>query len=527
MARRRKVNVKPVPFPAPVGGIDDTNAITSMDAKFAIDILNFYPESGSLRVRFGFREHCTGMAADGETLIPYFHPNGTKKLFCATDSGIYDVTNTSAAPTMVKALTQGRCSWTQLTNAAGTYLIVCNGTDAAVFYDGTNWANFVATGTPTNPGDVNGLAPADFSYVTTHKHRLWVAKKNKAEAYFFPIDAIGGTVSPIFLGPDWDQGGYLINMFSYTFDNGMSPDDVIVFQSSRGQLNVYSGDDPTDATLFGLTAKYTVGAPLGDRTIVDLNGDIMLLNIYGVVSTGQIANGGYKLGAYEGTVGGKISKTLNNIALTRSNTPGWELHNCPSFQYLIVQLPALADADPVQYVMNTITGAWTRFDLDAITFVEFDGSIYFTDSANRVLKYEHNLTVDEVPRAGGAGQVIQAGFQQAFSDFGEGGSRKHFKLLKLVFNSATQPGYRYKLLIDYQSGGINSAEVPSAPLASGSLWDVGLWDSALWSAPRQTFQQWDGLSGEGYTASLVVRTATGLDTSLAASQWVMEPGRSL
>jgi len=528
MARRQRVAPTPPVVLAPVGGIDDTSALASMDPKYALDMLNMYPESRALRVRFGYREHITSMANNGLTLMAYHNPNGTSELFCATDSGIYDVTTPSSTPTNVKALTNGRCSWTMITNSAGSYLVGCNGTDAAFFYDGTTWANFVATGTPALPGDVNGLAPADFAFVGVHKNRLWVAKKNTSEAYYFPVDSIGGTVNPLYLGPLWKKGGRLINFFSYTFDNGESPDDVLVFQSSEGQLSAYSGSDPSAAATWGLAASYSIGRPLGDRTFAELNGDIMLLNIFGVVSFSQVASGGYQLGASEGTASGRISHTLNEVARERSSSPGWEVHNAPTFQYLIVQLPSSGEAAPSQYIMNTVTGAWCRFDLMASTFIEFDGHLYFTDESGRVLRYEYGLTVDEVPLAGGAGNPIIAGFQQAFNYFGQPSVKKHYKLIRLVFNAQDQPGYRYTLLRDFESGDITSAEVPSTAVsAGGSLWGSGLWDTATWGASYQTFQRWNGLSGDGYCASLVVRTATTLDTTYSASNWVYEPSFGL
>lgn len=526
-AKRRVSQVTSVP--APVGGIDDTSPLANMDSRYAVQMKNWFPEAAALRTRFGYRQHATNLPAPGKTLMTYIPGNeANAKLFVATDSGIYDITTPTAAPVLVKALTNGSVNWTQFSNIAGNWLIVCNGVDPACLFNGTSWIDFAASGSPTNPGEISGLAPAAISNVHQHKNRLWFLAANSMTAYYWPLNAVAGAATAFPLGGIMSQGGKLSDLFSWTLDNGVSVDDVMVFQSSRGELAGYEGDDPATVGSWTLRARYFIGAPLGDRANCQVNGDVLLLTNFGVVQLSKVIGGTYMPGAAETTVSSRISKTLNGIVRARQLAVGWEIMSSPSYQYVVLSVPDASGLPTFQYVMNSLTGAWTTFDLPGKTFLEFNGYLYFAHASQGVVYKYGDVTVDNVPLDGGPGSLIDAAFQQAYDYFGDQSTSKHFKLVKPIFDATAFPSYYLKISPDFAPGGINTLNTPTVNTAGDvSAWDAGLWDQAFWSPEAATWQEWVGIEGVGYAASLLLRVACSIDTRFVSSSWVYEPGVSL
>jgi hypothetical protein len=68
-----------------------------------------------------------------ETLIQYAPPNtANKQLFAAIPTAIYDVTaavTASSTAAVVTGLTNGRWQHSQMTNTAGSFLVLVNGAD--------------------------------------------------------------------------------------------------------------------------------------------------------------------------------------------------------------------------------------------------------------------------------------------------------------------------------------------------------------------------------------------------------------
>lgn len=516
-----------LPVPAPVGGIDDTTSIANMDSKYAIEMLNMYPSASALRVRDGYREHATSMTANGKTLMSYNKPDGTSEMFCCTDDGIYNVTASSATPTNVKALTNGNVIWTQFSNLAGNWLIGCNGTDPAFIYNGTTWVDFVADATPTNPGEINGtLSPSGIAYVHQHKGRLWFLESGTMTAWYLPLNSVAGTVTAFPMGGIFTKGGYLSAIFSWTMDAGYSVDDIFVLQTSQGEVAGYGGSNPDNVGEWWLEARYHIGAPLGRKSNVALNGDMLMLTVYGIIPLSKVVGGQYQMGATDATASGRISRLLNSIVKARSGAPGWEITNCPSVQSIFLSVPESSGFMPFQLVMNSLTGAWTMYDLPAITVHEHGGVVYFTDDAG-VVHRQSDVTVDGVMLDGSGGVPVIAGFQQAFNYFDQPSVNKHYKMVKPIFESTSQPSYLLTVATDFEPGGLSLLGTPGITTSSASQWDVAKWDEDLWSPSLSAWQEWVGVTGIGYSASLVVKTRSTVETRYVATHWVFEQGVSL
>jgi hypothetical protein len=535
--KRRSAIIKSIP--APTKGLNDYDSIANMAPNYALDMLNMFPSAKSLRVRSGYQEWITGLDSVCKTLMSYNASNGANKLWVATDAGIYDATTSGAAPAATVALTNGYLDSINYSNVAGQYLIAVNGTDIGKIYDGATWANMATTGASTQ----------DMIAVHSYNKRLWFIQKDSMVAWYLPVDAITGVLTPFYLGGTFTMGGFLQNIFTWSIDSGSGLDDVLVFQSSKGEITGYVGPDPSLATTFELKASYFVGAPLGGRVTDDLGGDVAMLTIGGVVPISKVVGGTQAISRDEDTLSKNISQTFNDILSTRGQLPNWEIRNFPALTSLYVNFPATGGSAALQFVMNTLTGAWTKYDLPMRSMTEHNQTLYFSDELNRILVMEVSNNLDNLAIDGSFGTFIVSGVQVAYNYFELLGTNKAFNMIRPLFISQYAPAILTNVSVDFNPnyiigipqpvGGpssidfwdtalwdVNNWFAPNAPTAA-DVWDTGIWDTTLWSPPVNAQYEWIGVGQMGYAASLAIKLSTNAPTEFVSCDWSIVPGMSL
>ena len=130
----------------PRAGLIENDNVAKPNPEGAQVLDNFYPTANSIRLRRGSQKHATadddGTATVG-TLATYEF-SGTEELFAACDGNIFDVTNPASATAEPAAAVTGQSndyySAIQFSSSGGHYLIMANGADSWLQYDGTYWA---------------------------------------------------------------------------------------------------------------------------------------------------------------------------------------------------------------------------------------------------------------------------------------------------------------------------------------------------------------------------------------------------
>lgn len=535
--KQRASTIKSIP--APTKGLNDYNSIADMDPTFALDMLNMFPSAHGLRVRNGYQEWMTGLGNPAKTLMSYNANNGSNKLWAATDTGIFNATTQGVAPVPSIALTNGYMDYINYGNVAGQYMIAVNGTDVGKLYDGTVWADMVTTGASTS------------SMIAVHAYakRVWFAQKDSMTAWYLPVDAITGVLTPFYLGGVFTRGGFLQNIFTWSLDSGDGLDDVIIFQSSKGEIAGYIGSDPAVAANWLLQAVYFIGAPLSTRSTDDLGGDVAMLSIGGVVPISKVVGGTQAISRDEDTLTKNISQTFNDIIHARGQLPNWEIMNIPAQTALYVNFPSTGGSPAIQFVMNTLTGAWTIYDLPMRSMATHNETLYFSDENGRVLIMEDSNNLDNLAIDGSSGVFIISGVQVAYNYFELLGTNKTYNLIRPIFISQYTPSMTTNVTVDFQpnpvsgiadpSGGPSSVDfwdtalwdvnmwfAPNAPTQS-DVWDTGIWDSTLWSPPSLAQHFWLGVGKMGYAASLAFKLSTNAKTEFVSCDWAITPGQSL
>lgn len=501
-AARRRVT-KTVAIPAPVEGWDASSALASMKATRAVELLNWFPQPGWLEVRKGYRYHAWGMGSTTpvQSLMVWQGP-ASSKLFAAAGAVIYDATSNAVASSSNTGRDSVRYQHTMMRTSAGAYLWICNGINAAQHFNGTTWA----------APSLTGVTSTDIIHVALHKKRLWFVVKDSTSVYYLATDAIAGAATEFPLGANFSRGGYLLAMATWTRDGGSGADDFAVFISSRGQVAIYSGTDPSSSTTWALVGVFDVPTPIGRRCFARFGADLLLITMEGVFPLSQLLSVDQSQ-VDRVAITERISSSFNAAAQAYGSLWGWEVAVFAAGTRIIVNIPTSENATAKQYVMNTLTGAWCEYDNhNANCWAVYNDQLYFGGMDGRV--YRANTGRADVSTA------ITAVGQTAYQAHGTA-NMKRFALLKPLVTATGTNRPALGLSLDFSE----TEELSSPPASQSStqaLWDSAVWDTSTWVDSVGQVQDWSNVIGIGAFGSIKFRAQTGVQVGSSAwgvSSW--------
>ena len=82
---------------------------------------------------------------------------------------------------------------------------------------------------------------------------------NSTKVGYLPNSAISGAVTTFDLGQVMTRGGSVVAIASWTQDSKQNVDEYITFITSKGQVIIYQGNDPSTAPTFQQTGVYNLG----------------------------------------------------------------------------------------------------------------------------------------------------------------------------------------------------------------------------------------------------------------------------
>lgn len=484
---RRAAVARSESLPAPVQGLDAVSPLAEMPPLRAVDLENWFPQAGYLELRRGHVVHAdTGTGQPVESVMAY-HGLTANKLFAASATKIFDVSSGTAVDA-VTGLTSAQWQHVNFSTTGGKFLWICNGVDAERYYDGSAWATATLT----------GVSAGDVVQACVFKGRLFFALKNSLDAGYLPTDSIQGAVAKFPLGGLMNKGGTLQVVGTWALDGGDGPDDYIVFISSRGQVAVYTGSNPAGGGDFALRGVYDIGAPIGRRCLVRTAGDLAILCQDGILPlsralvTDRAAAGTVALTA-------RIQPLVADAARQFGGLFGWQILGYPRGTAALLNVPRITGQYQTQYVMNTVTGAWTHYTgWNANAWEVWQDRLFFGGNDGRVC---------EADRSGAdRGAPIRARSMQAYNYFRARGRLKTFKLARAILTTDGAIRPEIGIAVDY------APDAPTQPtavfIAPAAKYDSGVeYDSgALYAAESSVSTSWTSVGATGYAASVIVRT---------------------
>lgn len=508
--RAIRPRTKIVSLPAPVGGWNARDSYAEMAPTDAVTLINYFPTTTSIVLRFGQTNFATGMAGQSETLMSYSGTN-TSKFFSANVGGrIYNITAGGAIGAAdVSALTNGRWQYINVATTGGNYLMAVNGADKAEFYTGSAWAKD-GDGSPYN---ITGVDSAACIGINLFKNRVWLIQQNTLLAWYLPTGAIGGAATSLDLRAFAPHGGSLISMGTWTIDAGYGMDDYAVFITSKGDVIVYRGSDPASASTWAMVGQYYVGSPIGNRPFVKWKGDLLLIcqdGVFPLSAALQSSRLNPKVAVTD-----KINKVMTSSISNYGANFGWQLMPFPKQNMLLLNVPVSTGANQEQYVMNTITGAWGQFQNYAANCWElFNDDLYF--GGNTVVGKAWNTNSD-------VGSAINGFVLQAFNTFNEPGQRKRVTSMRPLFLTNGTPAIFGGVNWDYDLS--NASAALSTTLTTFAVWDTATWDSGIWGGSLTPNYKLQNATGSGWAGAPVFKSSTlGLELELVTTDLSLEIG---
>jgi hypothetical protein len=489
-ARRRTQTAIAASLPAMTGGWNARDPFTTMKSEYAVLLDNFFPGTGSVDMRRGSALHASGVGTGPvETLMEY-SSGATRKLLAAATGGIYDATTAGIATEIATGYVSSQWIWT---NFRG-FLVAASGSDAPIKYDGTTMTTSTITG--------SGLTPADLNYVVAHKSRLYFAQNNTLKFWYLATNAVQGAATEFDLSGFFKMGGSITALGSWTRDGGSGSDDMFVVITSRGEVAIYQGSDPSDADNWALVGIFRVAPPLGRRCMMKYGADLAVLTYDGVLPLSQVLPVD-RSAADSRAISDRIKSAFTVAARDYGTSFTWQIGDYPRDNWLFVNVPVTSAEGVHQYVMNTLTGAWCRFrGMRAYAWGLLGDDLYYGGADGNLYKADVGYSDD--------GATITGDAWGAFSYFGARGRLKQFKLIRPILSTMGQPTLAIGIVTDYE----DSSPTGSVTLSSSSpLWDVTEWDASFWGSESTIIKDWIGLSAVGTAAAVRLRMTTGGSTA--------------
>lgn len=499
---------KTVTLPSPVGGWNARDSLTAMAPSDAVTLTNWWPLTTECRVRQGCTSWATGISGQVESLMVYAGGN-TEEMFAVAGGNVYDVSAAGAVGAAVlSGLTNSRWQWTNIATAGGNFLYIANGVDTPYLYDGATWTSITGASTPA----ITGVTTTDLDTPIVFKSRLWFIEDNSLKTWYLPVNSVGGAANPVDVSAVAQYGGYIVDHATWTIDAGQGVDDYYVIVTSMGEIIVYQGTDPSSSTTWALKGVWRLGHPVGSRCLFKLGGDVLMISQDGLIPLGaalQSSRVNPRVALTD-----KIQQAVSSAVGSYGGNFGWQLLYYARENMLIMNVPVQEGSDQQQYAMNTITKSWCNFTgWAANCWALYNDEPYFGG----------NGTVCQAwSSAADTGSNINASALQAFSNYGTA-NQKRFTMMQPMFRANGSPAVASALNIDFMTD-IAPASLTFTTPAYG-VWDVGLWDAAIWGGDLSVIRNWQGATGIGQYAGIVMQTATNsIETHWVSTTIVYETG---
>jgi hypothetical protein len=518
-------------LPAPTGGLISNRNLAiarSADAPPGAAVLeNMFPTATGCILRRGSKRWASVVQDAPVKAIFSYLSGAQREMFAATEYGIWNIT-TVASPysfaitsdgedyiaadvpgevvfgvdgleglDVLTGTTSGDWVVVQFATAGGEFLVGVNGADDAFLYDGTTFDDTAIT-FPTG----STLTTADLAYVWVYKQRLYFIEKNSLNAWYLPVDQVGGELTLLPLGGVFVRGGVLTWGQSWSLDNGGSGglSEQCVFTTTEGEVAAYQGLSPDVDQGWTKVGVYRIGRPMGKKAFIRAGGDIVIATTVGFISLASASRQDYAaLG--QNAVSYPIEDDWARAVQTRGQDD-WRCQVWADGQMVLVSPPTPESRSPVVFVSNANTGRWCTFTgWDATAFEVFNGGLFFGGTDGAVRQGGVGGSDEGMPYVG---RVLPL-----FDDMGAAPNLKVMKMAQAVVRSAYDVKTQLSGHVNYK---VNFPAPPSqGTIPTGNEWDNGVWGSSTWDAERGDIitGDWVSVGGAGHDVSVGVQITSG------------------
>lgn len=486
----RELTGRIYPLSAPTAGWVDRIPLPKMPEDTALALVNLFPDTTGVRKRNGYEAITAAPFTSGcESVMSFNKSDGTVELLAAGDLDISVIDLSTGLKTAKKgACTVSSNRWQHVQFYDSLFCV--NGADRCLRYTGTG--DFAAAGFT-----MDGSPDDDLAGVHIYKERLYFIKG--ASLWYGDTRAVSGALTELDLSYQLSKGGYFQFCGSSTFDIGDDSIEALVVVSSQGEVLVFSGSDPEDTTTWKLHGHFYIGRPFGNRSFFSMGDGCQIVTESGVYALADIVAGktamdetGRKTRATE-----DVDKAFSRSSQFFGSLYGWEGLYYPRGNMMIVNVPLSATV-AVQFVMNTLTGAWCQFTgMNAECWCESNRFAYFGGFDGHLYRF------DTVQNDNGSPIYVHG--ETAFTACDDITMKKAFALIRAIVTSTADVSLTLGINTDFRRGALES---PVSIEGGGTaIWDSALWDAEQWADLDDVNLDWHTVAGSGLVMNV---TFTGL-----------------
>lgn len=465
---------RPIPVPAPVGGLNGRDGLSQMAPTDAYEMDNLFPGTASVEARRGCEIHQSSVTTPIRSLET-FSGNGlpSSKILAFSNNKIYDASIKGTMTELYAGMVSDKVVATMFGTVAdkAQWLIITTGQDIPKSYNGSVIADLTITGLTEDPKNIN--------YVFAFKGRLYFAVNGKLGFYYLEPGAIQGAAEWYDLAQVSAFGGSLRAIGSISQDGGDGPNDYIVFVTDRGECFMYGGYDPSDINNFEILGRYKASEPIGRKCLCDYANDLLILTVEGAIQFSAIQ----RQGDTRSDILALTSKLGDRILKRNSfqDVYGWDMIVYAVGGWLIVSVPNTSSeaGDFDHFVMNIITQAWTRFkstEWDGISWTMANRKLYFG-------RYDGKIMLADSTNADN-NKEIRFVCKQAYNTFDYPGN-KHFQWCTVLCASEAPVLISGSINVDFKDYVPPATPLPLA-VGQGAVWDETFWDTEYWAQAPYT-----------------------------------------
>jgi len=499
-----------VSLPAPIGGWNARDSLGDMPATDAVYLTNWFPATTELMLRDGYQQWATGLPGTVETLMDY-ESGSASKLLAISNGSVYNVTTKGAVgAALLTGLSNSRWQYCNITTSGGSFLYMANGVNTPYIYNGTTWTSITSSSTPA----ITGVTTTLLNNPILFKNRVFFTENNSLRTWYLPTLSVGGAAQSIDVSAFAYKGGYIVQHATWTIDAGYGVNDYYVIYTSKGQVIVYSGTDPTSSATWSMVGVWDFGTPVGTRCMYKYGGDLLLLGQDGITPLASELQS-TRLDPRE-AITDKIQWAVSDAITQYGSQFGWQMLFFPQQNQLWLNVPNTIQT--TQFAMNSITKNWCNYTgWKASCWELFNDQPYFGGNGYVGLAWSTNSD---------NGSNITATALQAFSSFDSPGQLKRFTMAKPIFRTSGNPAIYLNVNVDFNID-VPYTVLNFTPTSSGT-WDNAKWDQASWGGGLTVLQQWQGLNGVGYYGAPIIQTSSqGIDVRWVSTDIVIEKGAVL
>lgn len=583
-------SVQTVHMAAPLGGINTVDGGSAMPPTDCVSLWNMIAAEYGLRSRLGYQEWCTNLTGTADNLVRTVMPlsGGTQsgsadRLFACTSTGIWDVSASSAAPTLlvtfgthtgragygvscVTSTAAGRfllycdevngyyvwaesnSTWTKVTAAAtvawqATHAYVVGDTvlnDGGKTYRCTTAGTSAGAGGPTGTGTgiadntavwayvqavVAGVNPANLVFVTVWKSRVWLVERDSSRAWYGDVNSLFGTFASFDFGIRMRAGGPLVGLYNWSYDGGSGLDTLLVGISTAGDVVIYQGTDPTSASTFGLKGCWSVGGvPSGRRIATDYGGDLLVMSLLGVLPLSKLVIGGVIIDTSQYATA-KIANLFNKQTAASKLLDGWGVYIHPTDNALLLCVPQAAGLPTAQLAMAFSTRGWSRYrDLPIFSAGVWNGQLYFGTVDGKVCintGYVDGVSISNPD----AYTPVKWSLLTAFNNLKNAQFKRVVMLGPSLRSESSNPSVQVAARFDFDFSEI--APPTGSGVSARGTWDNAVWDVDVWGGDATPSAKLIGATGMGRHVAIAMSGSATAETTVMGCDIYFDAGGSL